>query len=696
MDLREYREYYLNQIKATSVDEERYPYEVFIDKISEIMESDWSLLSGIEQCYYSVAQGTRAYKSMLIHAGSLELSTNTVNLLFADYNPDDIENITNTDITTHSNRMVSFVENALKGYFANAEQSNPAVQLALDIKRRADDIYKIHLFIISTNQLSKMVKSIDLDDVHILGKTYKVELDVIDFEKIFNAQLASTVKEDVVIDVNEFGIDGIQCIRAGIGTGNYEAYLAVVPGEFLSSIYKKFGPRLLERNVRSFLQMRGGVNKGIRATILNERANFFSYNNGISTTAKRVVLADIRGKGLCITSFTDLQIINGGQTTASLASVSIKDNAPLDGIFVQMKLTVTLDESEESDEFVRNTSKYANSQNKVTSADLVSNHPFYLRIEEFSRKIYAPPSKGLPYQTIWFFERSRGQYEQPKMKMTKGERATYERVYPTHQKFDKTDLAKYINSAEMLPYNVAWGREVNSVRFQTLMEAQWKKDPSVFNESYYRDLIAKGILFIAIRKTILGLDWYKENKGYLIQLVTYTFSKLIFEVQQFGMLMNYRHIWDRQELPEFLIDDIARIAFAIRELLRGPNLGNIETYCKSRECWAAVAEMQIDLSDSTKAFLVNKADIRDEKIAAKRDQKFNDELSIEVQVFKFGVDYWNRLLETGDTQGLLNSMDMQLLTLTIDYCKGLRNLPSSHFKKIMAVREKLKDAQVQV
>lgn len=696
MDLQEYREYYLNQIKVTSIEEERYPYEVFIDLISEIMISDWSLLSGIEQCYFSVPTGSRMFKRMLIHAGSLELPTNTVNLLYADYNPNKLTNITNTNIGTHSNQMISFVENAIKGYFGNAEQSNPAVQLALDIKRNTEDIYKIHLFIISTNLLSKRVKNVELNDVRILDKAYKVELDIIDFEKIFNAQLASTEKEDIVIDVKEFGIDGIQCIRADIGTGSYEAYLAVVPGEFLSNIYKRFGPRLLERNVRSFLQLRGGVNKGIRGTILNERQNFFSYNNGISTTAKSVELGAVPGKGFCITSFTDLQIINGGQTTASLASASIKDEALLDDIFLQMKLTVTGNGSEESGEFVRKISQYANSQNKVTSADLSSNHPFYLRIEELSRKMYSPPSKGLPYQTLWFFERSRGQYDQPKMKMTKGERATYERINPHNQRFDKTDLAKYINSAEMLPYHVAWGREINSVRFQTEIEKQWRKDPSVFNESYYRDLIAKAILFITIRKTILGSSWYKENKGYLIQLVTYTFARLIHETQNLGRIMNYRQIWDRQELPDFLIEDIAHIAYVIREFLISPNHGNIETYCKNKDCWNAVSDIPIELSDSTKAHLISKNDMYDEKVAAKHDQKTIDELSVELQVFQFGDAYWNRLLETGRQQDLLNEMDIQLLGLAIEYCNGSRGLTQMHFKKIMAVREKLKDAQVQV
>jgi len=696
MDLMEYREYYLNQIKATAIEEERYPYEVFIDLVSEIMINDWSLLSAIDHCQFSEPRGTRAFKSMLIHAGSLEIPTNTVNLLLADFNGDDIETITNTNINTNSDQMVNFVENAIKGYFANGEQSNPAVQLALEIKRRANEIYKIHLFIISTNQLSKRVKSIDLNDVDIQGRTYKVELDIIDIEKIYNAQLATSEKEDTIIDVADYGIKGIPCIRADVGAGKYEAYLAVVPGEFLSNIYKKFGPRLLERNVRSFLQLRGGVNKGIRGTILNERENFFSYNNGISTTAKSVVIKNLPDSGSCITSFTDFQIINGGQTTASLASVSIKEGAPLDGIFVQMKLTVILEEGEGGDEFIRKTSQYANSQNKVTAADLVSNHPFYQRMEDFSRKLFAPPSRGLPYQTIWFFERSRGQYEQPKMKMKPAERSTYERINPTKQRFDKKDLARYLNAADMLPYYVAWGGEVNSQRFQMKMEEQWKKDTAVFNESYFRDAIAKAILFISSRKAILGQDWYKENSGYLAQTVAYSVSKLIFEVQKLGMLLNYRHVWDKQEVPHFLIDDILQIAILVRKVFFRPGLGNIETYCKKLECWDVIKDTPFNLSISTKAFLVTKDDIRDEKIAAKKEQKFTDGISTEVEVFNFGEDYWRNLCSVGVSQSLINASDAQLLGLAAEYCRGTRGLPQSHFKRIMAIREKLRQAQVQV
>jgi len=695
MDLQEYREYYLNQIKVTSIEEERYPYEVFIERVADIMSTEWSLFSSIEQCFITINAGTRAFKSMHIDAGSLELSTNTLNLLVADYNEDELININNSDITYASSQMLNYFENVLRGYFKSAEQADPAVQLAIEILKNITNIYKVHLFIVSSNQLSNRVRSIELDDISIQGQNFKVELDVIDIVKIYNAQLAASEKEETIIDVNEFGVEGIPCIRADIGGRLYEAYLAVVPGEFLSNIYKKYGPRLLESNVRSFLQFRGGVNKGIRGTILNERSNFFSYNNGISTTAKSIELHEIPGKGLCITSFKDLQIINGGQTTASLASASIKDGAPLDGIYVQMKLTVITDEN---DDFIRKISQFANSQNKVTSADLNSNHPYYLRIEEFSRKIYAPPANGVPHQTIWFFERSRGQYEQPMMKMTKTERATYERFNPTSQRFDKTDLAKFINSDEMKPFDVAWGREVNSVRFQTLMESQWKKDSSVFNEAYYRDLIAKSIIFSSIRKTILGLDWYKENKGYLIQLVTYTFSKLIFEVHKKGKIINYRQIWDKQSLPNCLLEDLSNIAYLVRGVFFAsdkPN-SNIETYCKNKECWNRVSDIMCELSVGTIDFLIKKNEIKAVHSDAKKEQKFTDSLSFEIQVFQLGKEYWERLKQTGHEQGILNAVDIQILESAIRYCSGKQTLQQSTFKKILSIQDKLTEAQIPI
>lgn len=698
MDLREYRDDIVNKIKAKAIEDEVYPYEAFIDFATDIMVDDYSWLSGLEKCYLNIPAVDNKYKSMHIDAGSLELSTNSVNLLIQDFDDGELREINNAQINANVASMLNYFENILKGYFLYGEQADPAVQLARDIKRNLEYVYKIHLFIVSTNQISKRVKPFNKSTYTFNGVEYRVELDILDMDKIYNAKLAVTQKEDTYFKTEEFGIDGIPCIKADIESDNYEAYLAVVPGRFLSDIYKEYGPRLLEGNVRSFLQFRGGVNKGIRGTILNEKDRFFTYNNGISTTAKDIEIENIPGKGLCITAFKALQIINGGQTTASLAAASIRDKADLSGIFVQMKLTIVKVKDEE---FIRNISKYANSQNKVTAADLNSNHPFYTKIEDFSNRILAPATGGRIYQTHWFFERSRGQYEQPKIKMKKGssELATYERLYPADQKFDKTDLAKYINSAEMQPFNVAWGKEVNATKFQAEMEKQWEKDKTVYNEKYFRDLIAKAILFNKIRKTILSLDWYKENKGYLAQLITYTFSKLVYETTKLGKILNYKYIWDKQDVPDFLVEEIAQIAETVSGVFRDPNKtnANIETYCKSKQCWDAVAVAKYSLSDETVKFLTSKEDNAVAESLAKKEQKFANGIDNEIGIFQKGSAYWETLIKKGTEQKVLNPYDVEMLQNAVKYCNFVYiQLSPRQIKAIGLAVEKLAENGIPV
>ena len=500
MDLLEFRESFINEdIKAESLNSHHHQEDVFIEYAADILINDYSLLSEISQCYYDFTKGTKAYKNMHVDAAHLDLTTNTLNLLYADYNPGEIKNITNELISNKSRLLLNYFENSLKGFFAGGEQADPPVQLAKDIRIHSSEIHRVHLFIISTDRLSKAVKTLSLDDFVFSGRTYKVDLDVLDIEAIYRSKLAGFQKEDLFIKCSDFGVDGIPCIKADIETDQYESYLAIVPGAFLADIYKKHSSALLESNVRSFLKLKGGVNKGIRGTILNQKSRFFTYNNGISTTATEVETQIHPKKGLIITSFKNLQIINGGQTTATLAATNIKDNADLSGIFVQMKLTVLKDSDPE---LIRNIATYANSQNKVKTADLNSSHPFYVLMEEYSRKVYAPLESGQIVQTLWFFERARGQYEQPMMQMTKKQCADYKMVRPKDKKFTLTDLAKYINASEMMPHYVSWGGEVNAAHFHNNMAKIWEKDKTVYNELYYKELIAKKILFAYIENVI--------------------------------------------------------------------------------------------------------------------------------------------------------------------------------------------------
>ena len=424
---------------------------------------------------------------------------------------------------------------------------------------------------------------------------------------------------------------------------------------------------------------------------MNERSRFFTYNNGISTTAKAVTVVNDPAYGSMITEFDDLQIINGGQTTATLAATNIKNNADLSGIYVQMKLTVLKDADPD---LIRNIAKYANSQNKVKTADLNSSHPFYVRMEDFSRRIYAPLASGSLVQQLWFFERARGQYEQPLMQMTKAQANNYKLTRPKSMKFTLTDLAKYMNAANMLPHYVSWGGEVNAAHFHNDMEKQWNKNDTVYNELFYKELIGKKILFSKIENTISDQQWYQENRAYRPQIVAYTFSKLVLSAKEVHKEINYRQIWDLQCVPVEFERDIARIGKIVFDKINDPNrsTANVETYCKKSECWEIISKVPYQISDELREILISPREKAIEESAAKKEQKTDNGLLNEIGIFTRGADYWESMIERGRAQLVLNNADVYALTDAIKYCRmQYTQLTKKQIKAITGVIAKLKE-----
>lgn len=119
------------------------------------------------------------------------------------------------------------------------------------------------------------------------------------------------------------------------------------------------------------MQATGKVNKGIRDTLRSDSAMFMAYNNGISTIAEQVVIDENDSKEdfIIIKELVGWQIVNGGQTTASIYA-AFQNKVDLSNVNVQMKLTV-IKSTEQMDSVISNISKFANSQNKITMSDLV-------------------------------------------------------------------------------------------------------------------------------------------------------------------------------------------------------------------------------------------------------------------------------------------------------------------------------------
>ena len=693
MTLEEFREELINEIKGQSLIDSEYPTDIFIEYCKDILINDFGVISDLYNTYIDYKTDNNQYRNMRLDASYLELSINTIHLLISDFNEGEIQPINKEIINQKAASMANFIHNAFRGYFNNSADSDITTQMAREIRKNIDLVKKLHLIIISTNKKSERLKTtIALKPITIGNYEFNIDLTLLDIEGIFETKSVSFKREDIIIQTKNYGLEkGIPCIKANINSNEYDSYLAVVPGKFLSDIYFKYSARLLEKNVRSFLNTRIDVNKGMLNTILNDKTKFFAYNNGISTTADEIEI-NRTSEGIFITSFKNLQIINGGQTTATLASAILKQNANLEDIYVQMKLSLIKDKSN-SDELVRLISKYANKQTKVTNADLTSNHPFYSRIEDFSRRIKTPILPNSTIQQVWFFERVRGQYDQLKMKLkTKREKDLFELQFPKRNKFTKTDLAKYINSANMKPYDVSWGADVNITRFQITLEKEWDKSNLQFNENYYKELIAKAILFKEIERIISNEEWYQNNKGYRAQLVPYTFSKFVYEITKLGLYINYKKIWEKQACLDEYKNDLSKIAKLVYDVFNDPNrqVLNIAEYAKREICWNKLNETTYYLSSDTKKQLITKEDKEIESRVARDEQKFTNEVVSEIAIFNLGINYWKKVQEVGKQLNELTPYELQLCEIAIKYIlQQYKMLSKKQAKEIWSLKLKM-------
>ncbi|MCU7865352.1 MAG: AIPR family protein, partial [Candidatus Thiodiazotropha sp. (ex Lucinoma borealis)] len=353
------------------------------------------------------------------YAGDPVENDGVLTLFIADFYPQQkAGTLTQSDVTKIFKRLENFFESSLKRDFhLQMEESSPGYGLAEIIHSRQARLTRVRFFLLSNRILSSRAESIPESVVNGIS----VSFNIWDVSRLYRLATSKKEREDIEIDLmSEFG-ETLSCLPASVGDTGYKAYLVVIPATILSRLYERWGARLLEQNVRCFLQARGKVNKGIRNTIINDPQMFFAYNNGITATAELVETTD-SGSSVEITKLRNLQIVNGGQTTASLFTTWKNDKVQLDTIFVQMKLSVV--EPEDVIRVVPKISEYANSQNKVNAADFFSNHPFHIRIEEISRRLWAPSPDSSHQESKWFYERARGQYLDTKSRLTPAEKKT--------------------------------------------------------------------------------------------------------------------------------------------------------------------------------------------------------------------------------------------------------------------------------
>ncbi len=521
-----------------------------------------------------------------------------------------------------------------------------------------------------------------------------------------------------MIDFTEnFGVTGIPCIKGNIGENlGYEAYIAIIPGKLLADIYIEHGSKVLEGNVRAFLGTSGSksVNSGIKRTINNEPNKFFTYNNGIATTAADVEVQEVDGQ-LYLTKIVDLQIINGGQTTATLAeSVLKKTNTLLDGIYVPMKLTVIEDretENEEGirfyDEMVQSIAKYANSQNKVTAADFFSNDPFHILMEKMSKRYLAPPAQ-FAVPTGWYYERSRKKYEQEQVKLRGAvEQKRFLAKFPKSQKVTKEQLGMYLTTMSGKPHIVAKGKNFVIKEFNNIITEEYKKNKEVFNEFYFKKCICAAIIYRTVdnyleshkdnAKKPTGF-WYKAG-GYKLDIVPYTIAKILSAIPA-GYVLDWNNIWQKQAVSPALMREIEIVTKMTNDFICDSHGVIVTEYCKKQETW-------LDYRDNVKYVPQQKfmeelmpiSVIREQETSAQKEQKDINELKYVMQIIELGADYWNHLFVEGVKRGVLGYADQTWLKQAADFakkadipCSAAGKVPlkvMNMAKSIFAVQEKL-------
>lgn len=665
---------------------------------------------------------------MRIDAYAFDETDHSLELFINDFQDTyETENLTGSKVDELYWRMYYFLDEVCNGNIANYfDDSDDALKIAALIKRRmnaiGDDpeqILKIRMFILTNKELSTDILNRNLLETKIRktkgSKTVKstkkikkadfngkpLEINIWNLERFYEKE-KSFSSDPIVIDFrNDYSCDGIPCIKGNIGENlGYEAYIAIIPGKLLSEIYIEHGSKVLEGNVRAFLGTSGSksVNSGIRRTINNEPDKFFTYNNGIATTAADVETEEKDGQ-LYITKIVDLQIINGGQTTASLAEAVLKKTNPeLNGIFVPMKLTVIDDRETENedgvrfyDQMVQNIAKYANSQNKVTAADLFSNDPFHIWMEKMSKKIFAP---AIHYSvpTGWYYERSRKRYEQEQFKLkSETDRKRFRAKYPKEQLITKEQLGMYLTTMKEQPNIVAKGKNFVIKEFNTIISQDYKTNKGCFNEFYFKKCICAAIIYRTVDNYLESHKdsarkptgfWYKAG-GYKLDIVPYTIAKIIHSVPA-GLTLDWYYIWNRQDLSPAFMHEIEMVTKMTNDFICDSHGVIVTEYCKRPETWVSYRDnVRYTPSEKFLSELMPESITKEQEVASQKDQKDTNDLNYVTEIIKLGAGYWQRLLEEGTSRAALGYVEQNTLRQAVDFAhKG--NIPCSASGKVPA------------
>lgn len=648
----EYRKDFLEDTLATEESEANGTVASFV-KICALKLFEGDVIPEYTPCYYSGSGYRNA--AVRVDGYAFDEHDGAFYLLTAVYSgAEESETMIGSDAKTALDRCRTFAANSIEHDLASKiEISTEAYDLAALIEEQAKFVSKFVVILLTDMSLSERANLGDTDSGKKKKKKSKrtgvleaddicgieVEYRIWDMPRFYRIFGVGDGHEEIAIDFNEYLPGGVPCLPANYTSANEQcrSYICTVPGNVIADLYDEYGSRMLEGNVRSFLGKRG-VNKDIRNTVLNEPDMFFVYNNGLSATATEAV---VEGDRLLFAR--DLQIVNGGQTTATLSSTRHSSGADLSAVSVLMKLTQVPPETAAT--IVPIISRSANSQNKVNAADFFSTHEYHIRLEQMSRREFAPAKSGAQHETHWFYERARGQYIQATMHMTKAQERKFATQNPKDQVVTKTDLAKVLSAWDMYPHIVSKGAESNFGEFAKRTEAEWDKRKDDFNMKYYHEAIALVIMYRAIDKMIPKQSWYEG--GYKANVVAYTTALLhhVINKKYPGEMLDLNKIWQKQQCPDLLMQQLTMMAEQVYFCITAENRGvqNVTQWCKQSACWEHVKAINVVMVPGFESLLQGREEAAIEKREAREIRKIENTIDDQKLVFDLGEEYWKQL-----------------------------------------------------
>lgn len=492
------------------------------------------------------------------------------------FGTENLQDLADTDATATASEGVRFLFRAASGNLdARIDPTHSVRDLVATIRSRWADIDRLRVFVITDGKTK--TKRFSNKEVH----DKMVAVEAMDMERLFRHTDGKPRDELSLSLVQSIGRP-LPCVHVPDPDADYEYALTAIPGQLIRDLYLRFGPRLLEANVRTFLGTKKAVNKGIVETLRKEPEHFLAFNNGLVLVCDEAAFERADDGNLGLSFLKGLQIVNGGQTTSSIYFASRDDRTiDLSHVMVPAKIIILKGSQDDARErLISNVSRYANSQNAVKMSDLSANRPFHVQLEKLANETWCPDGA-----TRWFYERAAGAYNVMLLRdgNTPARRRKLQDMIPPKRKLTKNDVAKYHEAWRGKPDVVARGGEKNFVEFMDALDKDPNIVPNPLDARWYRGMIAKVILFKAIESMIKTKEAKDVFRQGWVNIATYVVSVVS---GRLGDRLDLEQIWMRQGISGGLRDLLWDWAVVVNaEFNRIAPGQQISEVAKRREVW---------------------------------------------------------------------------------------------------------------